>query len=71
MLLAMAVPSILDAIIAELQKLRREAAAGGIKKPFGGDRADRTIALTPRAEEKLFTKEEDRGVERQRLITRA
>lgn len=58
MLFAIAVPSILEAMVAELQKVRFEAAADGLKNPrLSGDRADddddRTMnPRTPRAEER-------------------
>lgn len=79
MLFAIAVPSILEAIIAELPKVRFEAAADGVKNPrLSGDRADdddsRTIDPgTPRAEEICLKERDGHGEEmrRRKLASRA
>lgn len=78
MLFAMAVPSILEAMVAELQKVRLEAAADGLKNPrLSGDRADddnRTMdPRTSCAEEGSLKERDDRGqeVRRRKLASRA
>jgi hypothetical protein len=74
MLLAIAVPSILEAIIAELQNRRREEeAAGGFKKDGSEDQVDEDTMFprTPRAEGRLKGKEDEEKMRRRKLTAGA
>lgn len=67
MALAIAVPSILAAMIAELQNVRCEAAANGFKKADfwdGAVKVGRTEPLTPRAEDMVWYEDKLREVRR-------
>lgn len=67
MALAIAVPSILAAMVAELQNVRFEAAAKGFKKADFWDevvKVDKTEPLTPRAEDMVWYEDKHREVRR-------